>query len=70
MLTVQSGTAELRREIARRASSEIGQRQQDWESLGLAKGRIYIEGDNDLLVPGPRLNLAAQRFSEIVRGEH
>ena len=50
-------------------SDEIAQRQKDWESLGLAKGRIYIEGENDLLVPGPRLNLAARRFSEIVRGE-
>jgi iron complex transport system substrate-binding protein len=48
--------------------SEVAQRKKDWESLGLAQGRIYIEGESYLLVPGPRLALAAQRISEIVRG--
>ena len=47
----------------------IGQRKKDWESLGLAKGRIYIEAESYLLVPGPRLALAARRISEIVRGQ-
>jgi iron complex transport system substrate-binding protein len=48
--------------------SEVAQRRKDWESLGLAEGHIYIEGESYLLVPGPRLALAAQRVSEIVRG--
>ena len=48
--------------------NEIAQRKKDWESLGLARGRIYIEAENYLLVPGPRLNLAAKRFGEIIRG--
>ena len=47
--------------------AEVAQRKQDWQSLGLAKGRIYVEGESYLLVPGPRLALAAQRISEIVR---
>lgn len=47
---------------------EIAQRTKDWETLGLAKGKIYIETENYLLVPGPRLSLAARRFSEIIRG--
>jgi len=46
----------------------VAQRRKDWESLGLAKGRIYIEGESYLLVPGPRLALAAERISEIVNG--
>jgi iron complex transport system substrate-binding protein len=47
--------------------SEVDQRKQDWERLGLAKGRIYIELESYLLVPGPRLGLAATRISEIIR---
>jgi iron complex transport system substrate-binding protein len=47
--------------------SDVAQRKRDWESLGLAKGRIYIEGETFLLVPGPRLNLAARRFAEIIQ---
>jgi iron complex transport system substrate-binding protein len=47
--------------------SEVAQRKQDWEKLGLAKGRIYIERESYLLVPGPRLGLAATRISEIIR---
>lgn len=45
------------------------QRKSDWGKLGLAKGRIYIEGESYFLVPGPRLGLAAQRLSAIVWGE-
>jgi iron complex transport system substrate-binding protein len=52
-----------------REKAEIAQRIQDWESLGLAKGRIYIEAESYLLVPGPRLALAARRISEIVQGK-
>ena len=37
------------------------------EDLGIAKGRIYLEGESYLLVPGPRLSLAAKRISEIIR---
>ena len=47
--------------------SEVAQRKQDWGKLGLAKGRIYIERESYLLVPGPRLGLAATRISEIIR---
>lgn len=46
--------------------ADVAQRRKDWESLGLAKGRIYIEGESYLLVPGPRLPLAAKRISEII----
>ena len=47
--------------------SEVAQRKKDWEKLGLAKERIYIERESYLLVPGPRLGLAATRISEIIR---
>jgi len=47
---------------------QVAQRRKDWESLGLAKDHIYIEGEPYLLVPGPRFGLAARRISEIVRG--
>jgi iron complex transport system substrate-binding protein len=49
--------------------SEIEQRIKDWESLGFAREQIYIEAKSYLLVPGPRLALAAQRISEIIRGQ-
>ena len=48
--------------------TEIAQRKKDWENLGLAKGRIYIEGESYLLVPGPRLAMAARRISDIIHG--
>jgi iron complex transport system substrate-binding protein len=47
---------------------EVLQRLKDWQSLGFPKNRIYIEGESYLLVPGPRLALAAQRLSDIIRG--
>jgi cobalamin transport system substrate-binding protein len=46
--------------------AEVAQRKKDWETLKLAKGRIYIEGESYLLVPGPRFGLAAHRLSEII----
>jgi iron complex transport system substrate-binding protein len=45
----------------------VEQRKKDWAKLGLAKGKIYIEGEAYFLVPGPRLGMAAERMSEIVR---
>lgn len=48
--------------------ADVAQRKKDWEHLGLAKGHVYIEGENYLLVPGPRLDLAVRRFSDIIRG--
>jgi iron complex transport system substrate-binding protein len=53
--------------VPSREGAEVAQRKKDWESLGLAKGRVYVEADEYLMVPGPRFNLAAQRFSEIIR---
>lgn len=50
------------------SEAEVIQRRKDWEGLGLAKGHIYIEAESHLLVPGPRLALAAKRISEIIRG--
>jgi iron complex transport system substrate-binding protein len=45
---------------------EVAQRKKDWESLGLAKNRIYVEGESYFLVPGPRFGLAARRLSQII----
>jgi iron complex transport system substrate-binding protein len=49
-------------------TADVAQRRGDWASLGFREDQIYIEGDSDLLVPGPRLALAARRISEIIRG--
>jgi iron complex transport system substrate-binding protein len=49
-------------------ASEVAQRKSDWENLGLARHKIYVESEDYLLVPGPRLALAARRMSEIIRG--
>jgi iron complex transport system substrate-binding protein len=46
---------------------EVAQRKRDWGRLRLAGVRIYIEGESYLLGPGPRLALAAQRISELIR---
>jgi iron complex transport system substrate-binding protein len=46
---------------------EALQRRQDWESLGLAHGRIHIVGESYFLVSGPRLNLAAEGFAKIIQ---
>jgi iron complex transport system substrate-binding protein len=48
--------------------AEEAQRKKDWETLGLAKGHIYVVAESYLLVPGPRLALAAKRISEIIHG--
>lgn len=48
------------------SEAEFAQRRKDWQGLGLAKDRIYIVTDTYLLVPGPRLGLAARRISEII----
>jgi iron complex transport system substrate-binding protein len=52
--------------------ADIRQRTKDWESIGLAKGRIYVEAEDFFLVPGPRMSLAARRISDIIRksGSH
>jgi iron complex transport system substrate-binding protein len=47
--------------------ADAAQRRKDWEKLGIAKGRIHVEAESYLLVPGPRLSLAAKRISEIIR---
>jgi iron complex transport system substrate-binding protein len=47
--------------------AEVTQRKQDWQKLGLAKGRVYIVAESYMLVPGPRLDLAAQRFAEFIQ---
>ena len=51
-------------------SREAEQRKEDWKALpktpALTNGRVYIIGDDDLLVPGPRLDRAARRLAEII----
>ena len=45
--------------------SDVAQRRKDWESIGFH--HVYVEGESYLLVPGPRLALAARRIAEIIR---
>jgi cobalamin transport system substrate-binding protein len=54
--------------VPSREGAEVAQRKKDWERVGLGKGHVYVEADEFLMVPGPRFNLAARRFSEIIRG--
>ena len=50
---------------------ELEQRQKDWETMrtlpAVLNHRIYLTGEDYLLVPGPRLDLAARRFGELIR---
>jgi iron complex transport system substrate-binding protein len=50
---------------------EFEQRMRDWESMSslpaVQNHRIYMTEDEYLLVPGPRLDLAARRFGELIR---
>ena len=54
--------------VPARERAEVAQRKKDWATVGLANGRVYIEADEYLMVPGPRFTLAARRLSEIIRG--
>jgi ABC-type Fe3+-hydroxamate transport system substrate-binding protein len=50
---------------------ELNQRMQDWESMSslpaVQNHRVYMTEEEYLLVPGPRLDLAARRFGELIR---
>ncbi len=47
------------------------ERRKDWSKLPLPavlNGRVYVVAEDSLLVPGPRLGVAARRLGEIIRG--
>lgn len=47
------------------------ERKKDWSKLSLPavlNGRVYVVAEDSLLVPGPRLGVAARRLGEIIRG--
>ncbi len=50
---------------------EIEQRRQDWLMLrklpAVADGKVYVLAEDYMLVPGPRLDLAARKFAELIR---
>jgi len=48
--------------------AEAAQRKKDWEMLGIPADRVHIEAESYLLVPGPRLDIAARRIAEIIHG--
>lgn len=49
---------------------EAQQRKRDWNALAklpaVANKRVYIIGEDYMLVPGPRLDLAARKFAEVI----
>ena len=49
------------------------QRKKDWNALAKLKavvhGRVYVVAEDYMLVPGPRLDLAAKKFAEIIQGQ-
>lgn len=50
---------------------ELEQRKQDWGTMrslpAVMNHRVYLTDEDYLLVPGPRLDLAARRFGELIR---
>lgn len=52
--------------------SEVVQRRKDWNALpklpAVVNKRVYIIAENYMLVPGPRLDLAAKKFAEVIGG--
>jgi iron complex transport system substrate-binding protein len=50
---------------------ELNQRMQDWESMNslpaVQNHRVYMTEEEYLLVPGPRLDLGARRFGDLIR---
>jgi iron complex transport system substrate-binding protein len=54
-------------------TEEVEQRMRDWRTFenvpAVRNNRIYITSEDYLLVPGPRLDLAARRFGEIIAGK-
>ena len=50
--------------------SEAKRRIADWKALAklpaVMNDRVFVVGEDYLLVPGPRLDLAAQKFSELI----
>ncbi len=51
--------------------AEIEQRRRDWFSLkslpATTHQRVYVIAEDYLLVPGPRLDIAAKKFAELIR---
>ena len=52
-------------------AAEIEQRIADWKKIAklpaVEKRRIYVVSEDYMLVPGPRLDLAAKKFGEILQ---
>ena len=46
-------------------ADEIEQRRRDWQAV--LKSRVFILADDYMLVPGPRLDLAARKLAEIIK---
>jgi iron complex transport system substrate-binding protein len=50
---------------------EATQRRSDWQTLdkvpAVVKKRVYVVGEDDLLLPGPSLDRAARHFAEIIQ---
>jgi iron complex transport system substrate-binding protein len=56
---------------SRAPDSEIQQRIADWQKLSkvpaVQRKQVYVVSEDYMLVPGPRLDLAARKFSELLR---
>jgi iron complex transport system substrate-binding protein len=47
-------------------SAEAAERRSDWKTIGIPESRVHIEAESYLLVPGPRMAIAARRIAEII----
>ena len=54
------------------ADAEAQRRKSDWNKLArlpaVVNKRVFIIGEDYMLVPGPRLDLAAKKFAEVIGG--
>ena len=53
------------------SAAEIAQREKDWLTLAklpaVANHRVYVVAEDYMLVPGPRMDLAARKYAEFIR---
>lgn len=53
------------------SAAEIAQREKDWLTLAalpaVANHRVYVVAEDYMLVPGPRMDLAARKYAELIR---
>ncbi len=54
------------------SAADIAQREKDWQTLSklpaVTHRKVHVVAEDYMLVPGPRLDLAAMKFAQLIRG--